>query len=100
MTNYFHLDVELKLRDEDKAVVTPAYFLGSIEESLQSFFGEIGGQTDLQLIKFDKNQKRAILRVHEEFVTRTRSAITLIGHFQDIPCHFIIRNTSKEQLDF
>ncbi|XP_067633148.1 ribonuclease P protein subunit p14-like [Eurosta solidaginis] len=95
MTNYCYLDVELKLRDQNKAVLTPAYFLGSIEESLQSFFGEIGGQTDLEIIKFDANRQRAILRVQEEFLSRTRAAITLIGHFQEIPCHFIVKETSK-----
>ncbi|XP_004534354.1 uncharacterized protein LOC101460452 [Ceratitis capitata] len=100
MSSYIHLDVELKLRDENKAIVTPAYFLGSIEDSLQNFFGEIGGQTDLELIKFDKGQKRAIVRVQEEFILRIRSAITLIGYFQDIPCHFIIKKSSKEKLDF
>ncbi|XP_053954759.1 uncharacterized protein LOC129243798 [Anastrepha obliqua] len=100
MTVYCYLDVELKLRDEDKAVVTPAYFLGSIEDSLQSFFGEIGGQTDLELVKFDKNRKRGILRVQDEFLSRTRTAITLIGHFQDIPCHFIVKETSEKKLEF
>ncbi|XP_017490628.1 PREDICTED: uncharacterized protein LOC108378831 [Rhagoletis zephyria] len=96
MTGYCYLDVELKLRDEEKAVVTPAYFLGSIEDSLQSLFGEIGGQTDLELVKFDNTQKRAILRVQKEFLPRTRAAITLIGHFQDIPCHFMLRNISEK----
>ncbi|XP_065360758.1 uncharacterized protein LOC135954503 [Calliphora vicina] len=100
MNNYYYLDVELKLREDSTAVITPAYFQGSIESSLTEFFGEIGGQTELELVKFDINQKRGILKVPEAFSTKTKAAITLIGYFQEIPCHFQILKTSAQPLDF
>ncbi|XP_073816629.1 ribonuclease P protein subunit p14-like [Musca autumnalis] len=98
MNSYIYLDVELKLKEESSAVLTPAYFQGSIESSLVGFFGEIGGQTELELLKFDCAQKRAILKVAKEFSSKTRAAITLIGRYQDIPCHFAILKTSEKPL--
>lgn len=100
MNNYNYLDVELKLREDYSAVITPAYFQGSIESSLLELFGEIGGQTEVELVKFDNSQKRGILKVPHEFSSKTRAAITLIGHYQDIPCHFQVLKTSAQPLDF
>ncbi|XP_061396567.1 uncharacterized protein LOC133332203 [Musca vetustissima] len=99
MNSYIYLDVELKLKEESSAVLTPAYFQGSIETSLTEFFGEIGGQTELELQKFDCSQKRGILKVPKEFAAKTKAAITLIGRFQDIPCHFAILKTSEKRLE-
>ncbi|KAM7359869.1 ribonuclease P protein subunit p14-like isoform 2-T2 [Cochliomyia hominivorax] len=96
MNNFYYLDVEL---EDSSAVITPAYFKGSIESSLTEFFGEIGGQTELELVKFDVNRKRGILKVPQAFTTKTKAAITLIGRFQDIPCHFQILKSSKQPLD-
>lgn len=79
-------------------MLTPAYFQGSIENSLVDFFGEIGGQTELELLKFDASQKRGIIKVPKDFSKQTRAAITLIGRFQDIPCHFEVLKTSEEPI--
>ena len=76
MVNYYYFEVELELRDEIDAVLTPAYFQGSIIKSLDGLFGEIGGQTDLELVKFDRIHKRALLK--------------------QIPCRFQILNTFRE----
>lgn len=88
-----------KLREESTAVLTPVYFQGSIEKSLSDFFGEIGGQTELELLKFDVTQKRGILKVPKDYSSKTRAAITLIGRYQDIPCHFAILKTSNKPLE-
>jgi len=98
MSEFLYLDVELKLRDDSEAVITPAYFLGSIEQSLDSFFGEIGGQTDLEITNFDKNSKRAVLKLREKFLKKTKAALSLIGEYQNIPCHFVVRSVSKEEI--
>lgn len=89
-----------KLREDTSAVITPAYFQGSVETSLTDFFGEIGGQTEVELVKFSAEQKRGILKVPQAFAVQTRAAITLIGYFQEIPCHFQVLKTSKQPLNF
>lgn len=99
MSSYYYLDVELKLKEDSSAVITPVYFQGSIESSLLDFFGEIGGQTELELVKFDICQKRGILKVPQEYSSKTRAAITLIGQYQDIPCHFKVLKTSTLPLN-
>lgn len=54
----------------------------------------------MELVKFDAEQKRGILKVPQAFATETRAAITLIGYFQEIPCHFQVLKSSKQPLDF
>jgi len=67
---------------------------------LASIFGEIGGQTILEIVKFSSSQKRSILRVPENVLDRVRVAIALIGYYQEVPCHFQVLSTSRKPLDF
>lgn len=100
MIRYHYFDVQLKFRDFDSVVLTPVYFRGCVQNSLERFFGEIGGGTNLEIIKFSVEQRRVVFRVPEEFFERTRAAVTLIGHYQEVPCHFQVLKTSKTPLDF
>ncbi|EDW83927.1 uncharacterized protein Dwil_GK13870 [Drosophila willistoni] len=100
MSDYHYFDVQLKLRDPESVVLTPAYFRGCILNSLESFFGDIGGQTTVDIVKFSVQQRRVIFRVPEDFYERTRVATTLIGHYQEVPCHFQVLESSKSLLDF
>ncbi|XP_030371401.1 uncharacterized protein LOC115621783 [Scaptodrosophila lebanonensis] len=100
MSGYYYFDVQLKLRDPEQVVLTPAYFRGCILNSLESFFGEIGGKTQLDIVRFSAGKKRVVFRVPEDFFERTRTAVTLIGHYQEVPCHFQVLETSNTPLDF
>lgn len=100
MSGYQYLDVKIKLRDPDSVTLTPVFFCGCIHSSLASIFGEIGGQTILEIVKFSSSQKRSILRVPENVLDRVRVAIALIGYYQEVPCHFQVLSTSRKPLDF
>ncbi|XP_017967292.1 uncharacterized protein LOC108659070 [Drosophila navojoa] len=100
MIGYHYFDVRLKFRDFDKVELTPIYFRGCVLNSLEKFFGEIGGKTSLDIVKFSVEQRRVVFRVPEEFYKRTHTVITLIGHYQEVPCHFQVLKTSKTPLDF
>uniref|UniRef100_A0A2M4AWG7 Uncharacterized protein n=1 Tax=Anopheles triannulatus TaxID=58253 RepID=A0A2M4AWG7_9DIPT len=93
MSNYFYFDIELKLAQEPDQLL-PIYVKASVEQSLQKVFGEIGGQTVVDLLKFDSKRRRLILRVPKDFYAKLRAAITLIGEFQGVPCHFLVRKVS------
>ncbi|XP_037949725.1 uncharacterized protein LOC119680809 [Teleopsis dalmanni] len=99
MIKYTYLDVQLKLQDDTDATLTPAYFLGSINNSLKSLFGEIGGQTELEIIEFSIDKKRGIIKVPSDYNRRVRSAIALIGYYQDIRCHFRVFQESSKLLN-
>lgn len=89
-----------KSRHFDSIVFTPNYFRGCILNNIQRFFGEIGGQASLEIIRFSVPQRRVVFRVPNEFSQRTRATIALIGHFQDVPCHFRVLKSSDKPLDF
>lgn len=93
MSGYFYLDVSLKLSQNIESVL-PIFVKGSIEDSLRKTFGEIGGLTTLDILKFDRDSCRGIFRVPERDYVKTRAALTLISRFQDIPCHFRVNAAS------
>lgn len=72
----------------------PVYVKGCIEQSLHRVFGEIGGHTTVDVLKFDEKRHRLILRVRKEFYVKLRAALTLIDKFQGIPCYFYVQTTS------
>lgn len=67
---------------------------GSIEQSLQRVFGEIGGHIRVDLLKFDEKRRRLILRVPERSYVKLRAALTLTHQFQNIPCYFRVNSVS------
>lgn len=57
-------------------------------------FGEIGGHTTFDVLKFDEKRSRIILRVPESYYVKVRAALTLIDSFQGVPCQFHINSAS------
>ncbi|XP_055545362.1 uncharacterized protein LOC129730160 isoform X2 [Wyeomyia smithii] len=96
MNEFYYLDISLKLAAEPDQLL-PVYFKSCLEQALVRIFGEIGGQTTVDLLKFDTKQARAIVRVPSNIYVKLRSAIALIGQFQDIPCSFNFRHNVNLQ---
>uniref|UniRef100_A0A182K2T4 Uncharacterized protein n=1 Tax=Anopheles christyi TaxID=43041 RepID=A0A182K2T4_9DIPT len=93
MSDYLYFDVEIKLAGNPNQL-SALYLKASIDKSLTKVFGEIGGQTEVDLLKFDQKRRRIILRVPKEFYVKLRAAITLIGEFQGVPCYFQVKKVS------
>ncbi|XP_017091702.2 uncharacterized protein Rpp14b [Drosophila bipectinata] len=98
MTDYSYFDIKIKLRDPDAVVLTPSLFRNCIIDSLDSFFCE--EKFTLEIVKFCAQQQRVIFRVPQELHDMTCGCLELIGHYQEIPCHFQVLETSKTALDF
>lgn len=69
---------------------------GAIVQSLKTVFGEIGGQTELDLLTFDEERQKGILRVPVDFFVKTQAALTFIAEFQGIPAIFQVNKTSPQ----
>lgn len=89
----FSFIVYRKLESKANSVL-PVFVKGSIEQSLHKIFGEIGGHTTVDLLKFDEKRLRAIIRVPENFCVKLRAALTLINSFQGVPCRFHVNSVS------
>ncbi|KAJ6630193.1 Ribonuclease P protein subunit p14 [Pseudolycoriella hygida] len=94
MTGYFYLDVSLDTESRPE-VLLPTYFKSKIDQSLQSIFGEIGGHTTVDILKFSQTDQRAILRVPSDYYVKLRAALSLISSFQEIPCCFKVNAASS-----
>lgn len=93
MNNFYYIDISLKLADEPEQLIS-VFFKSCLERSLINIFGEIGGHTTVDVLKFDAARARAIIRVPTEFYVKFRAATTLTGSFQDISCNFVVHKAS------
>ncbi|XP_050071615.1 uncharacterized protein LOC126559490 [Anopheles maculipalpis] len=93
MSGYIYFDVEIKLANKPNQL-SALYVKSTIDCALAKIFGEIGGQTEVDLLKFDEQRQRFILRVPKEFYVKLRAAITLIGDYQGVPCNFQVKKVS------
>lgn len=73
-----------------------AFVKGAIIKSLQTIFGEIGGQTEFEVLTFDETRLKGILRVPADFTIKLRIALTLIAEFQGIPSIFQVHKQSQQ----
>jgi ribonuclease P protein subunit RPP14 len=76
----------------------PVFVKGAIVKSLKTVFGEIGGETELDLLTFDDERQKGIVRTSIDFAVKTRAALTLISEFQGIPATFQVNNASQQLL--
>jgi len=87
MSDYHYLNFSIKFEKQPEELL-PAFIRGAIIQSLTTVFGEIGGQTQLDLLHFDEDNQKGILRVPTNFVAKTRTALCLIHQFQGISAIF------------
>lgn len=64
--------------------------------SLTTIFGEIGGFTEINLLKFDENRKRGIFKASTDYEIKLRTALTLIKEYQGIPASFQVNRVSNQ----
>lgn len=91
----FISDFEFRKLKSEADNLLPVYVKGCIEQSLHRIFGEIGGHTTVDVLKFDAKRHRMILRVPEQFYVKLRAALTLTDSFQGIPCYFHVQAASR-----
>lgn len=96
MNDYCYLDFSLKLKRNPKEEVSLVYIKGAIIKSIVSIFGEIGGQTDFEVLTFDEDRRKGILKVPADFATKLRIALCLIAEFQGIPSLFQVHKVSNQ----
>lgn len=80
--------------DVEPDQLLPVFLKGRIDQLLQTVFGEIGGRTTVDVLRFDAQERRAILRVPQVFYVKLRAALSLVPTFQDIPCCIKVHSAS------
>lgn len=88
----FHNFRKLKSQPEE---ILPIFVKGAVLQSLNQVFGEIGGQTEFDLLTFDESRQKGVIRVPTKFAVKTRAALTFISEFQGIPASFQVNHTAN-----
>jgi RNase P/RNase MRP subunit POP5 len=83
-----------KLKSQPEEIL-PIFIQGAIYQSLNQVFGEIGGQTDFELLSFDENRLRGVIKVAYKYTVKTRAALTLISKFQGTPAIFQVNKVAN-----
>lgn len=76
--------------------ISPVFIKGALVTSLNAVFGEIGGFTEVDLLKFDELRRRGILRILADYEIKLRTSLTLIREFQGIPASFQVNKVSYQ----
>lgn len=84
-----------KLKKDPEEGIPSGFVKGAILKSLTGIFGEIGGQTEVDLLKFDEKRRKGILRVPVKFGIKTRTALIFIPEFQEIPAIFQVNHITN-----
>ncbi|MBN3322201.1 RPP14 protein, partial [Atractosteus spatula] len=80
-------------QDSDKRL-GEAQFKQLIISALRDLYGEIGAAFPFDVLKFEENTLKAIIRVLSSGLVKLWSALTLLGSYQDEPCAFRITQVS------
>lgn len=80
--------------DQQPDQLLAVFFKSRIEQVLNTVFGEIGGHTNVDILKFNEKTRRSILRVPDDHYVKLRAALTLVATFQDVPCCFKVHSAS------
>jgi ribonuclease P protein subunit RPP14 len=91
-------DFFFRILAEPSNALTIDYFKAHIESALKQIFGEIGGQTTVDILKFDADTQKAIVRVPSKYYVKVRASLCMIGSFTDIPCYFKVNSASPDLL--
>ncbi|XP_073700819.1 ribonuclease P protein subunit p14 [Garra rufa] len=90
---YHYMKISLVLESGSKCI-SEAQFKQLIICGLKDLYGEIGASFPFDLLKFDRNELTAILRVYNSGLVKLWSALTLLGSFENEACAFRVIQVS------
>lgn len=63
-------------------------------QSMKILFGEVGASITVDVLKYDTEKQRAILRCPSEFYVKLHSCLTLRGDYGGSSCVYKVHQTS------
>ncbi|PSN42113.1 hypothetical protein C0J52_02963 [Blattella germanica] len=91
MTVFIYIEFEGGSRPELNAV----YLKNHILQALNTLFGEVGASTRVDILKYNPNTQRAVLRCPSASYVKLRSSLSLCGNYNAVACVYRIHNTSS-----
>ncbi|CAH1112522.1 unnamed protein product [Psylliodes chrysocephalus] len=94
MSNYIYIDVSLFFPKTNNIEISPVYFKKNVMERFAKLFGESAYYIDVDLIKFNIETQRGILRVPKSHYIKLRSSLTLSHKYEYEDCYYVIHKVS------
>uniref|UniRef100_A0A6P7GNE1 Ribonuclease P protein subunit p14 n=1 Tax=Diabrotica virgifera virgifera TaxID=50390 RepID=A0A6P7GNE1_DIAVI len=94
MTNYYYIDISLVFPYSSDLEITPVYFKKSVMDAGYQLFGQTFTSVDVDLLKYNEKEKRAVLRVPQSHYVKLRSSLSFVHTYADEKCYFRVHKAS------
>ncbi|XP_071480727.1 ribonuclease P protein subunit p14-like [Diadema antillarum] len=92
-TEYMYMDISLEFEGTPPEI-EDAVFKYILTLALRQLHGDIGAAMTLDLLRYQPDDLRAILRFHHSGLVKLWSALTMYGYYNDRRCVFIVHKVS------
>ncbi|CAK9808939.1 Mitochondrial intermembrane space import and assembly protein 40-B [Anthophora plagiata] len=96
----YYLDVSLILPSNPNSVVSAVYLKKNIFQSVKQLFGEEGTKYTVDILKYNPEEHRFILRCTDDCYVRLRAALTVAGTYEGEPCNYLVHRATANLLSF
>ncbi|KAJ8924030.1 hypothetical protein NQ315_006807 [Exocentrus adspersus] len=94
MSKYYYLDVSLDFAEPYETEITGVYFKKNIVSAVNQLFGEVAAAVNIDILKYNSANRRAVLRVPKTHYIKLRSSLTLCGKFEGHPCAYTVHKAT------
>lgn len=66
----------------------------NITEAVNQLFGEVSAAVTIDILKYDSNNNKAIVRVPKSHYVKLRSSLTLASKYEGLPCIYRVHKAT------
>ncbi|XP_017788668.1 PREDICTED: ribonuclease P protein subunit p14-like [Habropoda laboriosa] len=97
----YYLDVSLTLPQHNPDfIISAVYLKKNILQSVRHLFGEEGTKYTIDILKYNPEERRFILRCTDDCYVRLRAALTVAGKYEGEPCSYLVHRATANLLSF
>lgn len=75
--------------------ITPAFLKKNIIEAISKLFGEVSAAITIDLLKYEPNNRRTIIRVPKSHYIKLRNSLTLACKYEGQPCIYKVHKATS-----
>ncbi|XP_076656927.1 ribonuclease P protein subunit p14-like [Halictus rubicundus] len=96
----YYLDVSLELPHCPNREISKVFLKKNILQSVRQLFGEQGTKSAIDILKFEPESCRFVLRCTDDCYVRLRAALTLAEKYEEEQCIYRVHRASANLLSF
>ncbi|XP_034249613.1 ribonuclease P protein subunit p14-like isoform X2 [Thrips palmi] len=94
MSDFFYLDVSLNFDNKTDVQVDDICFKNYINSAIRDLHGDFGLGVNVDLLKYEEDKRRGIIRCPARDYVKIRGALTFCGKLDGKFCRFLVHQSS------